>query len=261
MSTAGELFGFDYVSAYGMDKAWIVVGWFTPDYRMLADRFACGLRYHGIPHHLFSKPMRGEWDTSQKAAVVLEAMALYPGKAIVLMDVDCEVTGDIEEVTRFAEDVKFNLCLRRRRRERVTIYASSRVMVFRPTEAAKRFAEAWAYWCDGPEPNDEVNLTYSYIANGNVSRRQLELAYYGWERNNPSAPENALIWHDSEHAKAAPTWKQIIRLLERPFRSGRTKAIKAAGAALANGGRNEATHGLQKRPLRVNTEGPLRQDL
>lgn len=72
----------------GQIADWLVAGWFTPDYRPLAEAFAVNLSEHGAPHHLLAKPSLGAWNTRRKPAVVLEAMDLYPGKTIVLTDVD-----------------------------------------------------------------------------------------------------------------------------------------------------------------------------
>src|SRR5262245_42953256 len=80
----------------GRVEDWLVIGWFTEDatYRPLAERFATNLAEHGAPFHLFAKPVLGKgWNTWRKPSVVLEAMDAYPGKAIVLMDVDCTVRG------------------------------------------------------------------------------------------------------------------------------------------------------------------------
>ena len=212
-------------------KDWVIVGWFSPDYRPLAEKFAQSLRLLAIPHHLFARPQTQQWDTSSKPLIVLHAMNLYRGKTIILMDVDCIITGDISPLANLDGDVSFNLSLRRRKHERMTIYSSSRVVVFKPTAGARRFAEAWAYWCDGPERNDEINLTHAYVHNGGTAHVQLPARFAAWEVGNKSAPEDVVIWHQSAHRKSEPiTLRWLVRSLEKPFRRGRTKAIKAAGA-------------------------------
>ena len=99
-----ELGGFDIISPE-MSRDWLVIGWFTPDYRGLAERFAGNLNRFAIPHHLFAKPIGSGWDTSRKPSVILEAMDLYPGKTIILMDVDCIVDGDIRPVLNFQQQI------------------------------------------------------------------------------------------------------------------------------------------------------------
>jgi len=225
-----ELSGLDIISPE-ITRDWLVIGWFTPDYRRLAERFAGNLKRFSIPHHLFAKPIGSGWDTSPKPSVVLEAMAVYPGKTIVLMDVDCVVKEDIGPALNFDRDVAFSLSLRRRRHYRTTIYSSSRVMIFKPTEGAQRFAAAWQKYCRGPERNDEINLTHCYIHNGDIAHAQLDQRYAAWEVGSTSAPPGTVIWHQSAHAKAtARSLRSIIRLVEKPFRRGRSRARKAAGA-------------------------------
>src|SRR5690349_7497314 len=76
----------------------VVIGWFTPDYRELASRFSVNLDHYELPYHLIAQPLRESWDTSLKPAIVLRAMEMYPNKSIVLMDVDCKITGDISQI-------------------------------------------------------------------------------------------------------------------------------------------------------------------
>ena len=69
-------------------KAWLVFGWFTPDYRPLADKLAASLDEVGAPYHLFAEEKsHGRWDVRRKPSIVLDAMAAYPDKTLVLMDV------------------------------------------------------------------------------------------------------------------------------------------------------------------------------
>jgi hypothetical protein len=97
---------------------WLAIGWFTEDstYRPLAEALAANLSQHGAPFHLFAKPSLGAWNTRRKPAVVLEAMDAYPGKTLVLMDVDCRLRGDIEPVTQIGGDVGIVVIARNVRR-------------------------------------------------------------------------------------------------------------------------------------------------
>jgi hypothetical protein len=130
---------------------WLAIGWFTEDstYRPLAEALAANLSQHGAPFHLFAKPSLGAWNTRRKPAVVLEAMDAYPGKTLVLMDVDCRLRGDIEPVTQIGGDVGIVVIARNVRRRRrwahwLSVECSSRVVVLRPTEGARAFARTWA---------------------------------------------------------------------------------------------------------------------
>lgn len=142
LSLSGDLIG-------GQVGDWLVTGWFTPNYRPLAEAFAANLSEHGAPFHLFAKPSLGAWNTRRKPAVVLEAMDAYPGKTVVLMDVDCRLRGDIEPVTQIGGDVGIVVIARNVRRRRrwahwLSVECSSRVVVLRPTEGARAFARTWA---------------------------------------------------------------------------------------------------------------------
>jgi hypothetical protein len=101
------------------------------------------------PFHLFGKPSLGAWNTRRKPSVVLEAMDTYPGKTVVLMDVDCAVRGDIAPVTGIRGDVGIVVIARNVRRKGrwahwLNVECSSRVVVFRPTDGARTFARTWA---------------------------------------------------------------------------------------------------------------------
>jgi hypothetical protein len=68
--------------------SWAVIGWFTPDYRPLAQSFAANLSQNSVPFHLFAREKQGHgWSTLAKPAVVLKAMERHPGKTLILMDV------------------------------------------------------------------------------------------------------------------------------------------------------------------------------
>jgi hypothetical protein len=142
LSVSGDLTG-------GQVRDWLVIGWFTPDYRPLAEAFAANLSEHGAPFHLFAKPkLGGGWDTSRKPSVVLEAMDAYHGRTLVLMDVDCVVGGDIAPVTEIDGDLAVILIARDARKRGAVkhwlmVEASSRVVVFKPTDETRLFAERW----------------------------------------------------------------------------------------------------------------------
>jgi hypothetical protein len=129
---------------------WLVIGWFTPDYRPLAETFAANLFRRCAPFHLWAKPeLAPGWNTSRKPSVVLEAMDAYPGKTLVLMDVDCIVQGDMSPAANIAGDVGITILARNMRRKGrwqywIAAEASSRVVVFRNTEGARAFARRWA---------------------------------------------------------------------------------------------------------------------
>jgi hypothetical protein len=66
---------------------WLVIGWFTPDYRPVAEKLAASLIAHGAPFHLMAKPKLGKgWNTLRKPSVVLELQERRRTQAGVLAD-------------------------------------------------------------------------------------------------------------------------------------------------------------------------------
>jgi hypothetical protein len=216
---------------------WLVTGWFTPDYRPLAEAFAGNLRAHGAPCHLWSKPALGEWNTRRKPTVVLETMDAYPGKTVVLMDVDCVVRGDISPITHTNRDVGIvviarNMANRTGLRHWLAMECSSRVVVFRPTDGARRFAQAWDAQIERSAfAHDEHSMAWAFLSSVGVGFTYIDQRFSG--REVGQLP-NAVIVHDSEHEKARKRQRgglrEVLRDIERRyFRTGRTKARKLQG--------------------------------
>jgi hypothetical protein len=226
---------------------WLVIGWFTPDYRPLAEKLAANLTAHGAPYHLFAKPkLDAGWNTSRKPTVVLEAMDAYPGKTVVLMDVDCIVRGDIEPVTRVDGDVGITVIAqnvkgtpgRRLRRGRdaewrhwIGVECSSRVVVFRPTSGARLFAQRWAEQVKHSEgiSHDEHAMVWAFLGCQDVvDFRYIDRMYSGREISD--LPD-AVVCHASAHSAGKAgnrgRLKTALRSIERRwFRSGRTRTQK-----------------------------------
>lgn len=224
----------DIVSLQGPHAPeWLVIGWFTPDYRPLAQNLAFSLSEHGSPFHLFAKPkLEAGWNTTRKPSVVLEAMDAYPGKTLVLMDVDCIVRGDISPVASIASDVGIAIIARNMHngkgyRHWIAVEASSRVVVFRPTEGARMFAHRWREQIERSGFNhDEHAMIWAFLKSMNVDFSYVDQAYSGREI---SLLPDAVIVHDSAHERQRQQrggFKGILRAIERPFRTGRTKATK-----------------------------------
>ena len=223
----------------GTPQDWLAVGWFTEDetYRTLAEKFAKNLSEHRIPYHLFSKPSLGAWNTQRKPAVVMEAMDLYPGRTIVLMDVDCIVRENIAPIADIDGDIGITVLAHNVRsgkfnRQCVNIDCSSRVVVFKPNERARAFAEVWQRRVEQADlVNDEHAMVWAYLSSPSVEFAYIDQAYSG--REVGQVPD-AVICHDSAHdrqMKAAKTRgiRGWLRAIERRFfRTGRSKERKLA---------------------------------
>jgi hypothetical protein len=229
----------------GTPADWLVCGWFTPDYRPLAEAFAARLAKHGAPYHLWAKPALDGWNTSRKPSVVMEALDAYPDTTVVLMDVDCIIQGDPRPVAEVAGDV--GICViardvraRRKIRHWLAVETSSRVIVFQPTDGARRFAKRWAdEIARSNAHNDEHSLSWAYLRSPDVRFDYIAQAYSGREI---SMCPDAVIAHDSAHERRKRSERgglqAWLRNIERPFRSGRTAAQKLQGVLVSANGKH-----------------------
>ncbi|HEX6001173.1 MAG TPA: hypothetical protein VFZ16_17540 [Hyphomicrobiaceae bacterium] len=224
--------------AGGAPADWLVIGWFTPDYRLLAEQHAASLTARGIPYHLFARSKRvAGWNTLQKPSVVLDAMDAHPGRTLILMDVDCIVDGDIEPVTRIAGDVGLTMNARPVRllwppHRRISVKAASRVVVFRPTDGARRFAEEWARRCAlVTRGDDEAPMAAAFLC----SLTGVSYAYIDRRYSGLNHVPGCVIRHDSAHNKQPPRGLgEWLKTVERKLRTGRTRASKEAGLSVTS---------------------------
>jgi hypothetical protein len=216
---------------------WLVAGWFTPNYRPLAAAFAAQLDRHDAPYHLYAKTyLQPGWQTTLKPSVVLEAMQAYPGKTVILMDVDCRVNGDLSPMLAgITGDVGIVVTAadapkgKKGRQHWVSIETSSRVVVFRPTAGARRFAERWAAQIARSSfDHDEYSMAWAYLRSPDVSFAYIPRAYSARE---VGIVPGAIVAHDSAHSKERTatrgTIANALRAFERRFlRTGRTRKAK-----------------------------------
>jgi hypothetical protein len=227
-SSTGDLRG-------GQIGDWLVIGWFTPDYRPLAEGFAAHLAGRGVPYHLWERAKLAKvWNVIQKPSVVLESMDAYPGKTLILMDIDCVVQGDIAPIVAGTTgDVGITVHARNIRRGRKWQYAiafdcSSRVVVFRPTAKARAFASRWAAEIEASTDirHDEHSMAWAFITCPGVQFSFIDRRYSGREISD--LPD-AVICHDSlkgKEQREPPAWQAMLKVFERPFRSGQSKLRK-----------------------------------
>ena len=199
-------------------KDWLATGFFTPNYRSLAEGFAVQLRAHGIPHHLFAVEKSGEWayETMRKPSIVLAAMDAHPGKTLVLMDVDCHINGPLDALMALNQSIDvscfFYVKTKKIGRHRQRVSLSSRVVVVRPTPAARSFMINWREackerpWMHGDEPNMMLALARST----GTSFSPIDLRFSG--REVSSAPEHAVITHESASHQGKQSRPMLKRL-------------------------------------------------
>lgn len=126
----------------------IVCGWHTPDYTPWAQALKANLSSLGLPHDIVPvAPRNGSWaqTTLSKAQHVRSAINRHPGKAVVFLDVDCEVMcrDKLIELTQIPGDVGFYLRTKFKRSGGSRMGTRSGTMVFKPTVGARAFVRKW----------------------------------------------------------------------------------------------------------------------
>ena len=217
---------------------WLAIGWFTPDYRPLAEAFAAKLAEHRAPFHLFAKSSLGAWNTRRKPTVVMEAMEAYPGKTLVLMDIDCILHDDIAPVTDIAGDAGVVVIARNMRKGRkwkhwIATECSSRVVVFRPTEGARAFASKWAETIKRRDfAHDEHSMIWAMLFSLSTTRFDYIDQLYS-AREIGQIPDAVIVHdsaHDEERRASRGRFKTLLREFERRLlRTGRTRQSRLKG--------------------------------
>lgn len=132
-------------------RPYVVTGFFTPNYRPLAERLARDLAATGNPHHLIARDKgTATWKNvvHWKPEIVLEAMDLYPESSLILLDVDSAVRGSMAPMLDFTGDLSARAKLRLTNhvwpfRPKTILHISSRSMVLRPNARVRKFLADW----------------------------------------------------------------------------------------------------------------------
>lgn len=202
LSVRGE----DLVDVANMQN-WIVVGWFTPDYRHWAERLATSLENTATPYHLRACDKgQGFWEaeTMRKPRIVRGLRELYSDKTLILLDVDCEVRRSLDPLAAsIIGDVAAYVRAKTagRAKDRARIKVMSGTMVFRPTPGADRFIDAWEEALSECESTD-VDQTALMIALGratNFTFQPLGAEYCALDR---AAHPDPVILHDNASLNA-----------------------------------------------------------
>jgi hypothetical protein len=128
---------------------WIVCGWYTPDYSHWLEPLRARLDSIGAPHDFVEVDKKGggwQLNTMSKPHHLREATRRHPGKTIIFLDVDCQVTGSLEALNELAEiggDVGFYLRTRKRKNGDPKLNPRSGTLVVKPTARAQRFVDVW----------------------------------------------------------------------------------------------------------------------
>jgi hypothetical protein len=214
--------------------SYLVTGFYTPNYAGFAAEFAANLDTFRVPHRLYPVEMIGStWlaQTLRKPEIVQRALADHPGKTIILMDIDCMVHGALDPMTDSRADISMSI---RVNAKRGGAAASSRVLVVRPTDAARRLIETWRTLCDDAVaqvqaarlskrqlglragniglPHDERLLLEAVATTPSVMLDILPLQWAGAEAGLCPDP---LVTHDSAHDRVNPKPQRRLKTLKR----------------------------------------------
>jgi hypothetical protein len=211
---------------------YLVTGFFTPNYRSLAEAHAAGLRANGVPHHLYAVDA-GDWlqVTLLKPSIVGRAMADYPGKRVWLMDVDCSVHGPLEQSSRFTGDISLYIGVKYYptgwRGMSMSVRPSTRSIIFSPTEPTGHLLKEWQSLCErqlgAKRPIDDEALLMRAISTAEgLSTTMMNQNYSG--RDYHSIGGEAIVQHDSANEKLKPI-RAIKRSVQRAKRRMLSKLL------------------------------------
>jgi len=144
---------------------YIVCGWYTPDYKHWFDKLELSLIEHNAPYDFLAVPkIEGGWErnTCRKAGFALQFMDRHPGKTIILLDVDCVVTGNLSKLTDLPCDIALDFHIQRKRR-RINLVPATGHVILQPTRKTRELMEAWARISAKDEfgLNDQETLTFA----------------------------------------------------------------------------------------------------
>lgn len=191
--------------------SFVVTGFFTPNYRPLAEALAKDLAATGNPHHLVARDKgSATWRNvvHWKPEIVLEVMDLYPEQNVILLDVDCSVRGPLTPMLDFNGDISARAKLRLTNhvwpfRQKTVLHISSRSVVFRPNARVRKFLADWrdelrdaTYYQGGCE----MAMRFVLMRSVGLAFCPMDDKYSGQEVD--AAPPDAIVVHSSESRHA-----------------------------------------------------------
>jgi hypothetical protein len=200
----------DIVDTMGISPLpYVVVGFFTPNYRPLAERLAADLTQTRNPHHLIARDKgTSTWRdvVHMKPGVVLEAMDHYPTSSIILLDVDSSVRGSLAPMLDFVGDISARSKLRLTNsiwpfRQKTVLHISSRSMVLKPNARVRKFLEDWQHELrTAPyyQGGCEMAMRVVIMRSTGLAFCPMDPDYSGMEVDQAS--ENAIVVHSSASA-------------------------------------------------------------
>jgi hypothetical protein len=208
----------------------LVIAWHTPDerYTALAGRLREQLDSIGQAHHIYKVEPVGDWRANilaTKARLVVDAMVLHPTEQLLFLDLDVDVRKPLAPL--FADyshcDAAFSVRSKKDFGSKVAF--SGRIYLFNPTQIAHNLAVRWRDECASGRAKKEEDAIAKVLADraGLASVCFLAPVYSCYEVG--TEPPNAVIVHQSEHARSHSWPKRLEQAARRHYRALRgTKA-------------------------------------
>ena len=210
---------------YNVETSFIVTGFFTPDYFPLADALSRNLIEYGISHHLYARAKSvGQWghQTLQKPSVLKAARLDHPNKVLILMDVDCQVRGDISAMLEVTGDIAVPMG-RKPMKNGTALKPGTRVLLVRPTAQTDIFLKVWDEMCQldlNQVGNDEIRLQMA-IEDSSGRFAVTTLPHHFTGREIRKATQQDIIIHDSarDEARVLGSLRKRLKLYFRQIRN------------------------------------------
>lgn len=196
--------------------AYVVCGWYTPDYKPWAEKLMASLDAVGAPHDIVEvEKISGGWErqTMRKPAQVLKAIDRHPTKTILFMDVDCRAMRPLDRIADIRGDIAFHIRASHRGKGPTRFFGRSSVMVFRPTERARAFVQKWIDLGRNAPPGmvDQHTLPVAVAQTPHLLIEQLPEEYCAHIFDKVASP---YIQHDnaSREVRKIPKWVRYALL-------------------------------------------------
>ncbi len=192
--------------------SYIVCGWYTPDYKIWADKLRGNLNSFGEPHDIVAvDPMDGGWEanTMRKPGEISAAMMRHPDRTIIFIDVDCVVNRSLSRLAEIVGDVGMHMVAGRRARGYGRLFARSGTMVLRPTKRAASFVTAWKRLSETAPDGyvDQHTLTEAIVHTPGLSVENIDVSWCAMAKDNAVDPA---IYHCGASSAVAkmPAWRR-----------------------------------------------------
>lgn len=198
--------------------AFVVCGWYTPDYAERTQAMTASLDAVGSPHDFVeAERIDGGWakNVSVKPLHILAAIDRHPGKTIVFADVDCVARRSMTPFADLNCDIAVHMRGKMLRSGWPRWMTRTTVVVVAPTRTARDCIDTWAKFAQASGDNDQRTFPVAIARTSGISLVNLPLSYCAMANEHP----DPILLHDhaSKTATKSPKW---VRAMRSYFRAG-----------------------------------------